>query len=538
MTGGVSFAPQPFRQPTARPAAVKKVQSPFMYSGFGTSTSGMKPAYMGFGAQAPQTQQATGVRPSVVNVSGGSIPRAGGSYNGELWTGGSTVHPLGRPIALNCFRPKDLRERLKIQDNLEAGLPDDMKLDMPSETDANAGSAYSITRSIGELRLEIERCGLDNPFRILISPTEEIYLLEKWGSVTVSDVKYWCEQLDHTGCEYDSENLRLTAIKIKNSLGSALASRVASVTEADTHGPVLFKIAVDQVASLSAAKIRKLITDLQALSLKTVAAQSVSLVTKKVTELARQIEFSGVGPADLPALIAMVYTSGTDTGFNHHAWGVYNSILTGFDTRPWRDVVEGLVSFYEQQVQLDLYVPALGKKDSDQSIHGLLSAKLDRLEKRLTDAGGFKAADDSSKSTSPSKAGGNIDTRKCFKCGAVGHLSKDCPSAKDLDPAHVPPNTKKGEPRERVRNGVTERWCGRCRDGKGLWTTGPSGHLTEGHPKPPDSSATPSPAPALAPAAEANLGVINAPFHFGFLGTIVSTVTNMYPKGCDGEFTV
>ena len=76
MTGGVSFAPQPFRQPTARPAAVKKVQSPFMYSGFGTSTSGMKPAYMGFGAQAPQTQQATGVRPSVVNVSGGSIPRA------------------------------------------------------------------------------------------------------------------------------------------------------------------------------------------------------------------------------------------------------------------------------------------------------------------------------------------------------------------------------------------------------------------------------------------------------------------------------
>ena len=362
-----------------------------------------------------------------------------------------------------------------------------------------------------------------------MSPTEEIYLLEKWGSVTVSDVKYWCEQLDHTGCEYDSENLRLTAIKIKNSLGSALLSRVASVTEADTHGPVLFKIAVDQVASLSAAKIRKLTTDLQALSLKNAAAQSVSLVTKRVTEIARQIEFSGVGPADLPALIAMVYTSGTDTGFNHHAWGVYNSILTGFDTRPCRDVVEGLVSFYEQQVQLDLYVPALGKKDSDQSLHGLLSAKLDRLEKRLTTGGTAKY--DSGKSASPTKSGGGAssDPRKCYKCGAAGHLSKDCPTAKDFDPSHTPPNTKKGDPHERVRNGVPERWCGRCRDGKGLWTTGgPQCHLTEDHPKSDavaDSSI--SPAPASAPAAEANLGGIHAPFHFGFLGTIVSHVTEV-----------
>lgn len=83
-------------------------------------------------------------------------PRAGGIYNGEVWTGGSTIMPIGRPVALNCFRPKDLRERLKIQDNLMAGLSDEMKLDMPSDTDK---SAYSITRSIGELKLELERCG-------------------------------------------------------------------------------------------------------------------------------------------------------------------------------------------------------------------------------------------------------------------------------------------------------------------------------------------------------------------------------------------
>ena len=199
----------------------------------------------------------------------------------------------------------------------------------------------------------------------MTSPTSEIYLLENWGAVSLSDVKYWCNQMDNTGCVFDSENLCLSAMKIKGSLGAALSSRVATVTEADTPGPVLFKVAVDQVASLSAAKVRKLTTDLQGLSLKNVAAQSVPLITKRVTELARQIDFSAVGPADLTALISKVYTTGTDTGFNHHAWGVYNSISTGFDNRPWREVVKGLVSFYEQQVQLDLYVPALGKKASD-----------------------------------------------------------------------------------------------------------------------------------------------------------------------------
>ncbi len=529
--------------PTARTANQPTgVQSPFMYSGFRVSPT--KPAYMGFGAQVKNpaplksgTQKprsaftATGLTSSATVV-----PRAGGVYNGEVWTGGSTITPLGRPVALNCFRPKDLRERLKIQDNLEAGLSDEMKLDMPSETDTGA---YSITRAIGELKLELERCGLDNPFRIMTSPSEEIYLLENWGGVTIADVKYWCDQLDNTGCVFDSENLRLSAMKIKGSLGATLSSRVATVTEADTPGPVLFKVAVDQVASLSAAKVRKLTTDLQVLSLKTVSAQSVPVVTKRVTEIARQIDFSSVGPADLTALIAKVYTTGTDTGFNHHAWGVYNSISTGFDTRPWREVVEGLVSFYEQQVQLDLYVPALGKKDSDQSLHGLLAAKLDKLEKRLDNAG--SGGDRPSlPAATPKGGGGGSDSRRCYKCNAVGHLSRDCPTAKDLDPTHVPPNTKKGEPRERVRNGVRERWCGRCRGGKGLWTQGDAFHLTEDHPKPAEEAPA-NPTPSAAPAVEANLGFIDAPFHFGFLGTICALLaevaTVMHPNDLDGDYT-
>lgn len=496
------------------------LQSPFMYSGFRATPS--KPAYMGFGAQGPMrsaphaasafNNRTSGKLPNFGVGSSSSLPRAGGVYNGETWTGGSTIRPLGRPVSLNCFRPKDLRERLKIQDNLVAGLADEMKLDMPSETDK---SSYSITRAIGELKLEIERCGLDNPFRIVLNQNEEIYLLENWGSLTIADVKYWCNQLDQTGCEFDAENLRLSAIKIKASLGASLSSRVATVTEADTPGPVLFKVAVDQVASLSAAKVRKLTTDLQGLSLKDAPAQSVPDITKKVSEIARQIDFSEVAPADLTSLVSKVYTTGSDTGFNHHAWGVYNSISTGFDHRPWREIVEGLVSFYEQQIQLDLYVPALGKKDSDNSIHGMLAAKLDRLEKKLELVNTSGNRLDTGKSSGP-------DNRKCYKCHAIGHLSRDCPSLKDMDPIHIPPNTKKGDSRERTRNNVQERWCGRCRDGKGLWNTGATMHYTEDHPKLPEATPSANPGGHTSVTAEANLGYIDAPFTFGFLGSICS----------------
>jgi hypothetical protein len=76
-----------------------------------------------------------------------------------------------------------------------------MKLDMPLETD---NGTYSISCSIGELKLELEWCGLDIPFCIMTSSpsTEEIYLFENWGGVTTiaPDVKYWCDQLDNTGC--------------------------------------------------------------------------------------------------------------------------------------------------------------------------------------------------------------------------------------------------------------------------------------------------------------------------------------------------
>lgn len=377
-----------------------------------------------------------------------------------------------------CFHPKDLRERLKIQDNLVFGLPDKMKLDIPS-SETTDSVAYSITRAIGELILEVERCSL-KPFRIVLKPHEEIFLLENWGSASISDVKYLCVQRDNTGSEFEPEDLRLPAINIKGSFGMVLSARVATVAEDDTHGPIFFKMAVGQVASLCAAKVRKLTNDLQGLSIK-----------------------------DIPALVPKLYTTGTDTGFNLHAWGVYNSISRpGFDSRPLRDIAEVVVVFYyEQQVQLDLYVPALG----NQSIHGLLlSGQMACQSEIKFEAAQESRGDGSAPGSTLCKAGTDTTRKCCNRHHANGHLAKDWWSQMELDPLHTPPNTKKEDSRERVRDGSTESWCGRCCDGKEIWTKGLDVHFTEAHPELPEVASD-------APAVKAQRGVIEAPFHFGVL---------------------
>ena len=66
----------------------------------------------------------------------------------------------------------------------------------------------------------------------------------------------------------------------------------------------------------------------------------------------------------------------------------------------------------------------------------------------------------------------------------------------------------------------------------GLWTHGTNLHYyTEDHPKAPDSS--PPVAVAAVAAAEANLGFLEAPFHFGFLGFIAGPESSAFMDGVD-----
>jgi hypothetical protein len=270
-----------------------------------------------------------------------------------------------------------------------------------------------------------------------------------------------------------------------------------------------------------------LTTDIVALNLQKVAGQDISALTREVIEKARQIEGSGCAPTDLQHLVAQPFTTGSDELFKSYAMGIYNSVIGGTYTRGWQQMVQEMDVRYQDLLQRGLYTPAIGKKDDDAEIHAMIGKVVDANLKKKLD--GLSVNGDGGR-------GGDRGKRKCFNCGSEAHLVRECPQPRDSDPRYVPPSAARGEAKERTRNGKEEKWCGRCRGGKGVWTSGNSLHTTEEHrgrPAPPDNANPPGAGAepeAEAEGAHGHLGVVDAGLSFtGFLGVI------NHPKGGHGR---
>ena len=94
--------------------------------------------------------------------------------------------------------------------------------------------------------------------------------------------------------------------------------------------------------------------------------------------------------------------------------------------------------------------------------------------------------------------------------GGDGKSAKDKTGEKDW--RHKPPNSGKGEKKEKMVDGKLYKWCGKCRQNKGSWTTGKYLHSTEEHrPKKKDDSEDAGKANA------GNLAHIDEPLDFGLL---------------------
>ena len=207
-------------------------------------------------------------------------------------------------------------------------------------------------------------------------------------------VKEWVNLLKGSyGDKWDKENLRLSAMAIRDSLGPELHGRVSSLTDASTTGPEYFKVAIDQVSYMNATMIRNLSNKLGQLKLKDIDGESVPKLTEKITEYAREIQGSGSPPSDLKNLISKPYTTGTVDTFKTHALSIHGQVMTGTYTKTWEDMVKGYNLFYQDLVQSDDYPPAKGgAKDQDETIQGMIAkaidSKLDKLVPKNDDKGG------------------------------------------------------------------------------------------------------------------------------------------------------
>jgi len=162
------------------------------------------------------------VKQSPSNV---SFPRVGGVNGGVAWTGGSNLVVPSKAKSIICYRPIGFRDRQKLEDSLRAGLPADRQLEIGGKT-----TAMVFTK---EFIRFIETHGLDTVFCVVKS-SGELCLLTDWGQVTWNEVRDWVKKLKDGGppwpgqsnkvqsCNYDVDNLKLSAEAFRNSIGTKL----------------------------------------------------------------------------------------------------------------------------------------------------------------------------------------------------------------------------------------------------------------------------------------------------------------------------
>ena len=328
---------------------------------------------------------------------------------------------------------------------------------------------------------------------------------------------------------WDTENLHLSAEVIRNSLGPNLLQRVSSLMSADSPGPVIFKTALDQVMFVNATTVCTLSNQLGNLSLKSIPGELVPALSEQVTELAREIGGLGKPPTDLKNLILKPYTKGMVDEFKQHALTVHTTVMRGTHASTWQEMVAEHNVMYQDLVQLGDYPPAKGgKQDQDKTIQALIAKTINQHLQRWEN-----------KNTNGGNGGDGKSNKKraCFKCGSFDHLLKDCPNNKEEGKSkdgdgkttnwrHLPPDSSKGEKKEKTVSGKTYKWCGKCRNNKGLWTTGKSLHSTSKHCSKKKSKGNEEEKRDKA----GNLGYINEPLDFGHL-----TIIKEHPKGWRGD---
>ena len=405
------------------------------------------------------------------------MPRVGGKIGGVIWVGGSNIKgkQKKKPVDILCYRPESFKDMQKQHENLKKGLDSEKRL----EIDDGSKVAVGLTMWVTWMSMMLKNSGMDTVFRIFDKPfNTEVDILETWGDTTLEKVQAWVKMITTVGCNWDVENLRLSGFAVRNSLGNNLLNRVISFVGVEATGPELFICALHQVNFMTAGLVRGLCDKIVTKSLKSFPGENVAKMGEEIMTLIRQIQSSGSTPQDLLFLVSKPYTTGTQETFRSFAQNTYAQVIDGAFTGDFMNIIVKSNNFYQNLVQSGDYQPAKsGKKDQDSVIQSMM-AKIDEKINKLSVAGGGKPK---------VPRGNNKSEVTCYKCGKKGHISPKCP---DKEGSTIPKKDieawrlikpKDGEPLTKTVKGVTTKWCGKCRKGKGMWHLGDKAHLEAQH---------------------------------------------------------
>lgn len=263
---------------------------------------------------------------------------------GTPWTGGDPSDPDREMESLSCLRPDKSKELAPIRKEAIEGLEGHRRLGLPGAS----GNTITFATWMRYVTRHLQDYGMDGVFYIPKKGTTSplFFVCTEWGKITMEDADSFLKSTESNLDQYDKQNLKWSGDFLQDSVSLELWTAIEPDIGLRLNGVRVLVAIIRQYRAAASITIRNLTNQLMEMSLKTTPGENVETLSKKIFDLASQIEGLGEAPSDLASLVAARFLKCSSQAFCSKAMSVFEQTQQFSEPMHWTEALQQLKAVY------------------------------------------------------------------------------------------------------------------------------------------------------------------------------------------------